>query len=58
MTTKTYLEGLCKEYDLPVFESPRDNLIMIMESAEPTRDEKLQALEAYEAWILYIYGEN
>lgn len=48
------LEELCKDYDLPVFESPRDNFLMILESAEPTKQEKWEALNCYETWLLEI----
>lgn len=48
------LEELCKEYDLPVFESPRDNFLMILESAEPTKQEKWEALDCYDSWLLEI----
>lgn len=49
------LETLCKKYDLSVFESPRDNFIQIIESAEPTKEEKWWALEVYEQWLIGLF---
>ncbi len=56
MPNEKRLEEICKEYDLPVFESPRDNFIMIIEAAEPTKEEKWEALEIYDNWLLGLYG--
>lgn len=53
-----YLEKLCREYDLPVFENPKDNFLMILESAEPTKEEKRRALDEYEKWLLAIHNEG
>lgn len=52
------LEAICKEYDLPVFENPKDNLLMIFEAAEPTKEEKWEALDIYEEWLLYLHRED
>ena len=50
-----YLETICKEYDLPVSQNPRDNFLMIVQAAEPTKEEKWFALEIYEQWLLKFY---
>ena len=52
MKTIQYLEELCKKYDLPTFENPRDNLMTIIESAEPTSEEKLEAFDLYDVWLI------
>ena len=52
------LEAICKKYELPVFESARDNFIMILEAAEPTREEKWHALDIYDDWLLALYKED
>ena len=49
------IEALCKKYGLPVFESPRDNFMMIIQSAEPTKEEKYEALEYYDKWLLRLF---
>ena len=52
MTPKIdYLEVLCKDYDLAISENPRNNLIAVLSSAEPTVEEKDLALSAYEIWF-------
>lgn len=46
------IEAICKEYDLPVFENPRDNVMVILESAEPSKEDKLTAFDCYDEWLL------
>ncbi len=53
-----YLESLCHEYDLPVFENPKDNFLMILESTEPTKEEKWKALDEYEQWLLNLHSNS
>lgn len=48
---KTKIEALCKEYDLPVFKNPRDNVMVILESAEPSKEDKLTAFDCYDEWL-------
>lgn len=49
---------ICKKYDLPIFENPKDSFLMIIESAEPTKEEKNKALDIYDEWLLSLYKEN
>lgn len=53
--TTDVLETVCKKYDLPVFENPKDNLIMIITSNKPTYDEKCRCLDIYEDYLLDLY---
>ena len=52
------LEEICKKYDLDVFESPRDNFLMICRAAEPSKEEIREALEIYEEWLIALYLEE
>lgn len=52
------IEAICKKYDLPVFQNLRDNFMMIIQSTEPTKAEKWEALEIYDEWLLDLYGVN
>ena len=45
------IEALCKKYDLPIFPNIRDNVMTILESAEPSGEEKLQAFDLYDEWL-------
>lgn len=54
----TFINSLCDKYDLPKFQNAGDNFIMVMQAAEPTHEEKLQALRDYEAWILHLYADD
>ena len=45
------IECICKKYDLPVFQNIRDNVMSIIESAEPSGNEKLEAFDIYDAWL-------
>jgi hypothetical protein len=51
------IENTCKKYNLPIFPNIRDNLMDIIESAEPSSEEKLITFELYEEW-LYMAFEN
>ena len=53
--TTDILETVCKKYDLAVFENPKDNLIMIINSNKPTYDEKCKCLDIYEDYLLDLY---
>lgn len=48
------IEAICKEYDLPIFENPRDNVMVILESAEPSKEDKLTAFDCYDEWLLNL----
>lgn len=52
------LENICKAYGLPVFENPRDNFLMIIQSSDVTDNDKFEALEHYENWIIALYTEE
>lgn len=52
------IEAICKKYDLPVFQNLRDNFLMIIQSEKPTKEEKWEALEIYDEWLLDLYGVN
>lgn len=45
------IEEICKKYDLPIFPNIRDNVMIILESAEPTKEEKLEAFDLYDEWL-------
>lgn len=45
------IEAICKKYDLPIFPNIRDNVMTIIESAEPTKEEKLEAFDLYDEWL-------
>lgn len=42
---------ICKENDLPVVPNIRDNVMRIIESAEPSKEEKLEAFDLYDEWV-------
>lgn len=44
------IQAICKKYDLPIFPNIRDNVMRIIESAEPSRAEKLEAFDLYDEW--------
>lgn len=52
------LENICKAYDLPVFQNPRDNFLMIIQSNKPSSDDKFEALELYERYLIAEYTED
>lgn len=52
------IEALCKEYDLPIFPNIRDNVMTIIESAEPTKEEKLEAFDLYDEWHYLFYMDE
>ena len=45
------IKEICKKYDLPIFPNIRDNVMSIIESAEPTKEEKLEAFDLYDEWL-------
>ncbi len=52
------IEAICKKYDLPVFENPSDNVFTIIQSAEPSQEEKLDAWENYHQWLYESFGKE
>lgn len=42
------IKAICKKYDLPTMGTPRDNVILIMQSAEVSAKDKLQAFDMYD----------
>lgn len=45
---------LCKKYDLPFFQNIRDNVMTIIESAEPSNEDKLKAFDLYDEWLYEV----
>ena len=52
----TYLEDLCRKYNLPVFESPRDNFITLISSDKASKEDLWLALEIYDEWLIALYA--
>lgn len=46
---------ICKNNDLPVVPNIRDNVMRIIESAEPSKQEKHEAFNLFEQWLYEIY---
>ncbi len=42
---------ICKDNDLTVVPNIRDNVMRIIESAEPSKQEKLKAFDLFEQWL-------
>ena len=49
------IEEKCKKYDLPVFENPRDNMMILLEAAEPSNEDKLEVLDLYDEFLIEQY---
>lgn len=46
------IHEICQKYELPVFENPRDNVMVILAAAEPTGADKLEAFDLYDEYML------
>ena len=49
------IETLCKKYDLAVFPNIRYTVFNILESAEPSKEEKLEVFDLY---IYFVVKNN
>jgi len=45
------IEAICNKYDLSVFPNVADNVFHIIESAEPSDEDKLDAWDNYHQWL-------
>ncbi len=46
---------ICKDNDLLVVPNIRDNVMQIIESAEPSKEEKHEAFNLFEQWLCEVY---
>lgn len=46
------IEAICQKYDLPTFENPRDNVMVIIASAEASGEDKLEAFDLYDEYLI------
>lgn len=50
-TIEEKIISICKENDLPVLPNIRNNVITIIESAQPSKEEKLEVFDLYDEWV-------
>lgn len=50
-TIEEKIINICKENDLPVLPNIRNNVMTIIESAQPSKKEKLEAFDLYDEWV-------
>jgi hypothetical protein len=56
--TTTYLEELCKKYNLAIFENPRDNFITLISSNKTSKEELWLALDIYDDWLISLHADD
>lgn len=50
-TIEEKIISICKKNDLSVFPNIRNNVMTIIESAQPSEEEKLEAFDLYDEWV-------
>lgn len=50
-TIEEKIISICKENDLSVQANIRANVMTILESAQPSKKEKLEAFDLYDEWV-------
>ena len=52
------IADICKRNDLHVFPNIRANVLLILESAEPSKGEKLEAFDLYDEWCCKLHSSE